>query len=498
MFRSTCSNAIMDCCSCRRQQSQPNSCPKQHDKPAVSGAESVTTSAIISVFPANLSFVAGAQAAITISNSSSSSQPANNISASIPVGSGIVAQSNSCGATLAAGASCKIIFAAAAAEGPTSITISGSNTNASQVSVTVTPVAVAHLSVNPTLLMFGQNMTGTVTVVNDSTSTVAAINIDADTSTTSAIAVSANNCPSSLAVGANCTIELTGTQVEGPTSVAISGTNTNIIALQVTVTAAPTALLSVNPSELTMTVGGTATVNVTNSSASTVAANGIASAFPVGSVIIESANSCTPSLAIGDTCTITYTSPIVEGPTDIAVAGSNTTSENVTINFVTAPTASITVSPSSLAFAAGGNAVLTVRNDSASVVDAMAIVAGIPEGSPISVLTNGCTANLAPAAECQITFTSPVSTAATSITISGSNTNTATTSINVMAACIPMTISSTPGVFVSSVNGTVNNLAALTDDNLTNFATVSFLLLHQSATITLTFPALIMLKVVLE
>lgn len=430
--------------------------------------------ALLNVSPASLSFVAGAQATITITNNASSSQPATNVIASIPGGSSIMTQNNSCNASLAVGASCTIIVTAATAEGPTPITISGSNTNASQVAVTVTPVAVSNLSVSPTVLIFTQNMTGTLTVFNDSTSTVAAIDVNADIPVGSAISVSANNCSNSLVVGASCTIVLTSTAIDGPTPVAIRGVNTNTQTISVTATATPMALLSVNPPSLTFTVGGTGTVNVTNSFGSTVAANGITSAIPSGSSITENSNTCLPSLAVGGSCSISYTGSVAEGPTDVTVSGNNTTSENVALTVASTPTATIGLSPSSLTFTAGGNAALTVTNNSAYTVSAMDIVASIPQGSTISVLTNGCTANLAPGANCSITFTSPVSAAATVVTVSGSNTNAPSVSITVEPACIPITVSSTPGVVISASSGQVLNVSRLIDVDLNNFCNYAY------------------------
>lgn len=203
------------------------------------------TGAVISVSPSTLNFVAGANGSFTITNSSSSSEPAKNVVATIPSGSGIVVQSSTCGASLAIGASCTITLTASTVEGPTIVGVSGNNTNSNQVSVSVTPVPVANISASPTVLVFTQGMNGTLTVFNDSTSTVPATYIDAVIPSGSAITVLSNNCNSSLAVGTSCTIILTSATAEGPTSVDVSGNNTNSVPVAVTVTTTPTALLSV-------------------------------------------------------------------------------------------------------------------------------------------------------------------------------------------------------------------------------------------------------------
>lgn len=475
-------------------QANPNDTPNPNQcyQPSAANSLNITrgsaTGAVINVSPSSLNFVSGANGTFTITNSTSSSESAKNISVAIPSGSSLVVQSSTCGASLAIGTSCTITLTAATTEGPTIVGVNGSNTNTSQVAVTVTPVPISNLSVSPTVIVFAQNTTGTLTVFNDSTSTVSAANVAAVIPSGSNITVQSNNCNSSLAVGTSCTIILTSAAAEGPTSVDISGSNTNTVAVAVTVTTFSTALLSVSPSSLMFTANGTGSVNVTNSTGSPVAANGVQSTIPVGSNITEQSNTCQPSLAIGATCSITYASLFTEGPTNIAIGGGNTNTENVAVTVTSAPTATISVSPSSLAFDAGSSGTLTVTNDISSLVNATGITASIPVGSNITVVNNGCTGTLTPGANCLITFTSSVSAPATSVTISGSNTNTQTATITVSPTCVPITTVSTPGISLSS-SGNVTNLPNLTDANLNNFVTISFNLLGTPSTIGMTFPS---------
>lgn len=466
----------------------PNQCYQPSAANGLNITRGAATGAVINVSPSSVTFAAGSNSTFTITNSASSAEPAKNVSAIIPGGSSIVVQTSTCGASLTIGASCTITLTASTTEGPTIIGVKGSNTNTSQVDVTVTPVPISTISVSPTVLVFTQNSSGTLTVFNDSTSTVPATNVAAVIPSGSNITVLSNNCNSSLAVGTSCTITLTSAAIEGPTSVDISGSNTNTVAVEATVTAAPTALLSVSPTSLMFTAGGTGTINVTNSLGSTVAANMVKSTIPGGSNITQQSNTCSPSLAIGDTCSITFTSPAIEGPTNIVVDGDNTTTENVAVTVTSAPIATISVSPSSLTFEAGDNGTLTVTNNIASPVSATGITASIPVGSNIAVLANGCTGALGAGNSCSITFTSPVSTPATSVTINGSNTNSPMATITVSPTCTPITITSTPGVSVTS-SGNVTNLANLTDSNITNFATMTFPLLGASNSIRMDFPS---------
>ncbi|WP_058534751.1 autotransporter outer membrane beta-barrel domain-containing protein [Legionella saoudiensis] len=460
--------------------------PNQCYQPSAANSLNITrgsaTGAVINVNPSSLNFIAGANATFTITNSSSSSEPAKNVNVVIPSGSSITVQNNTCGANLAVGTSCSITLTASATEGPTLIGVSGSNTNSSQVTVTVTPVPVSNISVSPTVLVFTQNTPGVLTIFNDSSSTVPALNVTAISPPGSNIMVSNNTCNSSIAVGASCTITLTSTTAEGPTSISISGDNTNTVAVMVTVTTNPTALLSVSPSSLMFTAGETGTINVTNSSGSAVTADAVGSTIPVSSSITEQSNTCLPSLAIGATCSITYTSSTVEGPTNIIVSGNNTNTENVAVTVTSQPTATISVSPSSLTFEAGANGTLTVTNNNLSPVNATNITASIPIGSNITVLNNGCTGPLAPGANCLIVLTSPVSAPTTSVTVSGSNTNSSMATITVEPTCAPITSQSTPGVSVS-FTGTVTNLGNLIDSNLNNFATMNISLLSGASII---------------
>ncbi len=151
--------------------------------------------AVISVNPATLELTAnGSAESVTVTNTSSAA--AQNVTASIPGGSSLVISGTTCGATLAASASCTITFTPpTAAEGPTTVTVAGDNTNTVNVDVTVLPEPVPAptlASINPSsggivggtsFTLTGTNLTGTtgvtfggvsatsVTVVNDTTVT---------------------------------------------------------------------------------------------------------------------------------------------------------------------------------------------------------------------------------------------------------------------------------------------------------------------------------------
>lgn len=75
---------------------------------------------------------------VTVTNNTSSSASANNVTATIPGGSSISIQSTTCGSSLAIGATCTITFASNTQEGPTIIPVKGDNTNTANVYAAVT------------------------------------------------------------------------------------------------------------------------------------------------------------------------------------------------------------------------------------------------------------------------------------------------------------------------------------------------------------------------
>lgn len=99
-------------------------------------AQGVTT---ISLSPETLAFDAGSAGTITVTANPGSSQPAQEVTATLPPGSHLAVQSSTCGASLAPGSSCTITLASSAAEGPTSVAVAGTNTNTHIASVNVTP-----------------------------------------------------------------------------------------------------------------------------------------------------------------------------------------------------------------------------------------------------------------------------------------------------------------------------------------------------------------------
>ncbi|MCC5793046.1 MAG: DUF1566 domain-containing protein [Legionellaceae bacterium] len=186
------------------------------------------TGATITVSPSALNFFTGNNGLVTVTNSMASSEPAENVAATIPGGSNISVQSTTCGAVLGIGASCTITFASGIQEGPTAIPIAGDNTNTVNVDVTVTSQPQISIT-NPVQQSRVVTVSGTalsLEVTNDAGSLV-----DADAITVSNMAACPNlsvddsNCIS-VAPGDSCTLELSSTTPYAPCTITVSGSNT--------------------------------------------------------------------------------------------------------------------------------------------------------------------------------------------------------------------------------------------------------------------------------
>lgn len=190
-----------------------------------------------------------------------------------------------------------------------------------------------------------------------------------------------------------------------------------------------TAAIDVTPSPMSFIEGGTGVLTVTTDAGSPVPALAPAATIPGGSGLTVQSTTCGASLARGASCQITLTAPAVES-TSVTIAGTNTAATPVTVNVTATPLATLSVTPSALAFAENATGGVTVTNTSVSVT-ASNVVATIPGGSNLSVQSTTCGAALAPGASCTITFTSATQEGPTTVSIAGDNTNTATVALTV-------------------------------------------------------------------
>ncbi|QIL68923.1 midcut-by-XrtH protein [Diaphorobacter sp. HDW4B] len=283
----------------------------------------------ISVSPSQATFNVHGTTTLTVTTNANSPQAALHPALLVPSGSHISVLSSTCGPSLAPGASCSLTLTASAAEGPTTLTVAGSNSNAAQ--VVLTAQALPTISVSPSALTFMQTQTGSVTVTVDSAATVSAENVVPVIPLGSQLAVQSSTCGASVAPGASCVITFTNPSIEGPTNVQMAGSNTNSVTLAVTTQAIPPTVINVSPSSLNFVMNQSASVTVTVDPAAPMSAQNIAAIVPLGSNISVQSMTCGASLAPGASCSITFTSSVMEGPTSVNVAGSNTSVASVAV-----------------------------------------------------------------------------------------------------------------------------------------------------------------------
>ncbi|WP_325564988.1 choice-of-anchor D domain-containing protein [Actinospica sp.] len=181
------------------------------------GSGSSNSAASLTASPAQLSFgnqtvgTTSAAQAVTISNTGNAAAAISSVSAGSPFG-----QTNNCGSSLAAGASCtaNVTFAPTAASSASgSLTVNSNATNSPlsvALSGTGTSTASATLSASPTTLSFGNQAVGSTS----SAQSVTITNTGNAAAAISQVAVGSgfgqtSTCGSSLAAGSSCAVSVT-------------------------------------------------------------------------------------------------------------------------------------------------------------------------------------------------------------------------------------------------------------------------------------------------
>lgn len=396
----------------------------------------VAAAANVQASPTTLNFgsvtvgqTSGTQA-VTVTNTGGAA--ANGVSLSNPNAAEFLVTGNSCGATLAAGASCGFNVAyKPSAVGVDNVTLAVNYTGGSA-SVNAngngTAPAAASLGANPASLAFGSVTVGSASTPTSLTVTnaggAAAASLSLTNNNAARFAVSGNTCGSSLAAGASCSLnvtyspaaagadsgQLTFTYTGGNMTVAMSGTGT----------AAAAANVSVSPASLSfgsVTVGTTSGAQaVTVSNTGGAAASGVAVASGGGEFVV-SGNTCGASLNAGASCTF-----------NVAYAPNGTGADNAAV------TVSYTGGSSAVAVSGTGTAAAT---PSLSASPPLAAFGNVTVGQSSAGTT--------------ITVSNTGGAAATGVTMSNSNAgefavsgNTCGATINAGASCA-LTVTYTPG-----------------------------------------------------
>ena len=291
------------------------------------GTAAPTPQAVLSpnplAFPGTLVGTPATALAMTLSNPGAAALTITSISVTGTNASSF-AQSNNCGSSLAASATCTItvVFTPASAGSLNAAISVADNATGSPQSATVTGTGTqpqAVLAPNP--LAFPSTVVGTaatalpMTLSNPGTAALAITGISVTGANASSFGQS-NNCGTSLAVGATCTITVTFTPgsasalsaaisvadnaTSSPQSAAVTGTGTTPLI--------PQAVLSPNPLAFpSTTINTSATplpMTLSNPGTAALAITGISVTGTNASSFGET-NNCGATLAAGATCTIT-------------------------------------------------------------------------------------------------------------------------------------------------------------------------------------------------
>ena len=355
---------------------------------SLSGTAGSAATAAVSLSPTSLTFasqtVATTSAAqtVTLKNTGTAALTISGIAAS-----GNFAETNTCGSSLAASASCTIsvTFTPTAAGTPTGAITFTDNAAASpqQVSLSGTAVAAATaaVSLSPTSLTFASQTVATTSAAQ----TVTVKNTGTAALTISGIAASGNfaetnTCGSSLAASASCTVSVTftptaaGTPTGAITFTDNAAASPQQVSLSGTAVAAATAAVSLSPTSLTFasqtvaTTSAAQTVTVKNTGTAALTISGIAA-----SGNFAETTACPSSLPAGASCTvsvtftptavgtltgaITFTDNAAASPQNIGISGTGTS--GLTIATASLPAATVGTAYSTTLAAANGTAPYT-------------------------------------------------------------------------------------------------------------------------------------------
>ena len=341
---------------------------------------------------------------------------------------------NTCGSTLAAGATCTfgVVFEPGSSPGTYGAEVGVTdNAAGSPQYATISGTGVASgtgtVSLSPTSLTFPATTVGAssapqhVTLTNTGTTAVTISNISV-TGINSASFYFINGCSSSLAASANCIVSVyfspttTGSQVAGlaftdsatgsPQTVSLTGTGsasgTGTVSLSATTLNFGSVMVGTSSSSLAVTMTNTGTTAVTVSSVVLGGANASQFVF---------ANTCGTSLAAGANCSIhghfaptangamaaaiTITDTATGSPQSIALTGTGTTPTTVSLSATSLNFGSETVGVST------GSQSVTMTNTGTAALSITSLALTGANASSF-VFANTCGTSLAAGANCSI------------------------------------------------------------------------------------------------
>jgi hypothetical protein len=381
---------------------------------------------VVSLSPTSLTFAS--QAVGSSGNSSQSVTLTNTGSATLAITgvsiSGNFSQTNTCGSSVAAGASCNIsvVFeptASGTRTGTLTITDNASPTTQT-VSLTGTGVGAGGpaVSLSPASLTFASQTVGTssspqsFTLTNSGTATltITSIAISGDFSQT-------NTCGSSVAAGASCSVSVTfkpstsGSRTGAVTITDNASPATQAVSLAGTGKVASGPAASLSPASLTfpaqsvLTSSSPQTVSLTDTGTSPLS---ISSIRADGG--FSQTNTCGASVAVGASCSIAVTfRPTVTGTrtgTLTITDNANPTTQTVSLTGTGTPNTIVRFSPPSLTFSnqtvgtISGAQSVTLTNTGGAALSITSIAAGGGASQ-----TNDCGSSVAVNASCTLSVT---------------------------------------------------------------------------------------------
>jgi hypothetical protein len=460
------------------------------------------------VLPTSLAFgneitnVASAPKAVTVTNTGAVALPITSITLST-TGSQPYSQTNNCGSSVAVGATCTInVVFNPASVGSAAATLSvnaGSGAGTKTVALSGTGIAATYTA-SPTSLAFGNEITNvasapqSVTVTNTGAVALPITSITLSTTGTQPYSQT-NNCGSSVAVGATCTINV----VFNPASVgsaaatlsvnAGSGAGTQTVALSGT---GITATYTASPTTLAF---GNETTNVASAPQSVTVTNTGSVALPITSITLSTTgtqpysqtNNCGTSVAVGATCTINVVfNPAAVGSAAVGSAAVGSAAAMLSVNAGsgagtqtvalsgTGIAATYTASPTTLAFGnettnvASAPKAVTVTNTGSVALPITSITLSTTGSQPFSQ-TNNCGTSVAVGATCTISVVfNPASVGSAAATLSvnaGSGAGTQTVALSGTGIAATYTASPTSLAFG---NETMNVASAPQSVTVTN------------------------------
>ncbi|MGA7220739.1 MAG: choice-of-anchor D domain-containing protein, partial [Candidatus Sulfotelmatobacter sp.] len=439
--------------------------------------------------------------AVTLTNSGTAALTITSITIS-GTNAGDFSETNTCGTSVAAGASCTInaVFTPTASGARTAnVSVADSATGSPQLVPLSGTGTAPGITLSPTSITFasvpvGQSSAASPLTLSNSGTAALTINSVSVTGANAGDFSQTNNCGSSLAVGTSCTINVTFTPTASGTrqaSVSVSDNaagSPQTAALTGTGTAPSVSFStsSVNfPNEsvgASSPVSGITLFNIGNATL-TISSIAITGADPGD---FSQTNTCGSSVAAGGNCTIS----VIFTPT---VAGVRTASISVSDNAGGSPqTVALTgtgttggavasISPSSLTFASqnvlstSAPQTITLTNTGGAALSIISIVA-----SGDYAQTNACGSSLAAGAKCTVqvtfspsftgtrtgyvTFSDNDPSAQQAVTLTGTGAQPTTT-----VSIVPMQSSVTPGQtmqFTASISGVTSSSVTWTVDSI--------------------------------